>query len=152
MYKRIPIMLTADFSARTLEARREWQNILKVIEGKKSTNKITLFSKDIIQIQRRNQKLYRQAKVERIQYHQTSFTTNAKGTSLDTKHKRKKRPNKNKLKTINGNRLIHINNCLKYKSTRCSNQKTQNGWMDTKTRPAHFFPSTNFEFCLFFFL
>ena len=73
-------MLTADFSARTLEARREWQNILKVIEGKKSTNKITLFSKNLIQIQRRNQKLYRQAKVERIQYHQTNFTTNAKGT------------------------------------------------------------------------
>ena len=88
-------MLTADFSARTLQARSEWQNILKVIEGKKKcTNKITLFSKDLIQIQRRNQKLYRQAKVERIQYHQTSFTTNAKGTSLDRKHKRKKRPTK----------------------------------------------------------
>ena len=28
-------MLTADFSARTLQARSEWQNILKVIEGKK---------------------------------------------------------------------------------------------------------------------
>ena len=93
-------MLTADFSARTLEARREWQNILKVIEGKKSTNKITLFSKDIIQIQRRNQKLYRQAKVERIQYHQTSFTTNAKGTSLGRRHKRRKRPTENKHKTI----------------------------------------------------
>ena len=29
--------------------------------------------------------LYRQVKVERIQHHQTSFTTNAKGTSLDRK-------------------------------------------------------------------
>ena len=84
-------MLTADFSARTLQARSEWQNILKVIEEKKSTNKIPLFSKDLIQIQRRNQKLYRQPNVEKIQYHQTSFTTNAKGTSLDKKHKRKKR-------------------------------------------------------------
>ena len=29
-----------------------------------------------------NQKLYRQGKTKRIQHHQTSFTTNAKGTSL----------------------------------------------------------------------
>ena len=29
-----PIRLTADFSAETLQARREWQNILKVMKGK----------------------------------------------------------------------------------------------------------------------
>ena len=39
--------------------------------------------------QRRNKKLYRQAKAKRIQHHQTSSTTNAKGTSLSGKHKRK---------------------------------------------------------------
>ena len=33
-----------------------------------------------------------QAKVKRIQHHQTSFTTNTKGTSLGRKHKRRKRP------------------------------------------------------------
>ena len=32
-----------------------------------------------------NQKLYRQVKVNRIQQHKTSFTTNAKETSLDGK-------------------------------------------------------------------
>ena len=37
---------------------------------------------------------------KRIQHHQTSFTTNAKGTFLDRKHKRRKRPTKNKSKTI----------------------------------------------------
>ena len=36
--------------------------------------------------------LSRQATVRRIQHHQTSFTTNAKGTSLGRKHKRRKRP------------------------------------------------------------
>ena len=56
-YKGIPIRLSADFSAETLQA-----------------------SKDLIQIQWRNQKLFRQAKAKRIQHHQTSFTTNAKGT------------------------------------------------------------------------
>ena len=33
-------------------------------------------------------------KAKRIQHHQTSFTTNAKGTSLGRKHKRRKRPTK----------------------------------------------------------
>ena len=33
-YKGIPIRLTADLSAETQEARREWQDIFKVIKGK----------------------------------------------------------------------------------------------------------------------
>ena len=33
-YKGIPIRLTADFSAQTLQARREWQDIFKVMKGK----------------------------------------------------------------------------------------------------------------------
>ena len=33
-YKGIPISLSADFSAETLQARREWQDIFKVIKGK----------------------------------------------------------------------------------------------------------------------
>ena len=33
-YKGTPIRLTADFSAKTLQARREWHDILKVMKGK----------------------------------------------------------------------------------------------------------------------
>ena len=33
-YKGIPIRLTADLSAETLRARREWQDIFKVMKGK----------------------------------------------------------------------------------------------------------------------
>ena len=33
-HKGIPIRLTADLSAETLQARREWQDIFKVIKGK----------------------------------------------------------------------------------------------------------------------
>ena len=33
-FKGIPIRLTADLSAETLQARREWQDILKVMKGK----------------------------------------------------------------------------------------------------------------------
>jgi len=36
----------------------------------------------------RNQKLYMQAKAERIQHHQTSSATNAKESILDRKHKK----------------------------------------------------------------
>ena len=44
-----PICLTADLSAETLQARREWQDIFKVLKAKKSTTKITLPGKDLIQ-------------------------------------------------------------------------------------------------------
>ena len=33
-YKGNPILLTADLSAETLEARREWQEVFKVLKGK----------------------------------------------------------------------------------------------------------------------
>ena len=40
------------------------------------------------------------SEVKRIQHHQTSFTTNSKGTSLGRKHTRRKRPTRNKAQTI----------------------------------------------------
>ena len=83
----IPKRITADLSIETLQARREWQDILKVMKEKPTSN-ITIPSKDLIQIWRRNQKLHRQAKAERIQQHQTSSSTNAKGSSLDRKHRK----------------------------------------------------------------
>ena len=81
IYKGNSICLTTDLSAETLQARREWQDIFKVMKREKPTTQITLPSKAVIPIQRRNQKLYRQAKVKIIQ-HLTSFTTNVKRTSL----------------------------------------------------------------------
>ena len=62
----IPIRLSADFSAETLQPRREWHDIFNVMKGKKTTTKNTLPSKTLIQIYWRNQKLSRQAKVKRI--------------------------------------------------------------------------------------
>ena len=35
IYKGTPIRLSADFSIETLQARREWHNIFKVMKGKK---------------------------------------------------------------------------------------------------------------------
>jgi len=48
-YKGTPMCLEADLSAETLQARKECQDILKVLKGKKSTTKITLPCKDLIQ-------------------------------------------------------------------------------------------------------
>ena len=60
-------------------------------ERDKATTKITVPSKDLIQNLWRNKKLFRQAKVKRIQYHQTGFTTNVKGTYIVKKYKRRKK-------------------------------------------------------------
>ena len=50
IYKGNLICLTADLSAETLQARREWQDIFKVLKGeKKSTIKIAVPGKDLIQ-------------------------------------------------------------------------------------------------------
>ena len=47
-YKGISIRLTADLSAETLQARREWQDILKVMKGKNLQPRLP--SKDLIHI------------------------------------------------------------------------------------------------------
>uniref|UniRef100_A0A8D1LN31 L1 transposable element RRM domain-containing protein n=1 Tax=Sus scrofa TaxID=9823 RepID=A0A8D1LN31_PIG len=47
-YKGTPIRLSADFSTEIIQARREWQEIFKVLKGKKYATKNTLSSKNII--------------------------------------------------------------------------------------------------------
>ena len=48
-HKGIPIRITADVSIETLQARREWQDIIKAMK-EKPTIQITVPSKDLIQI------------------------------------------------------------------------------------------------------
>ena len=92
-YKGNPIWLTADLSAETLQARREWQEILKAMEGKNLQPRSLYLARISFKNRWRNKKLFRQAKVKRIQ-HKTSLATNTKGTSIASKHKRKERPTK----------------------------------------------------------
>ena len=49
-----------------------------------------LYPVRLFQILWRNQKLFRQAKVKRFQHHESSLTTNAKGTSLGRKQGKEK--------------------------------------------------------------
>ena len=48
-HKGIPMRITADLLMETLQARRKWQDILKVMR-EKSTTQITNLSKNLIQI------------------------------------------------------------------------------------------------------
>ena len=49
-HKGISIRITADLSTETLQARREWQDILKEMKEKNLLTQITVPSKDFIQI------------------------------------------------------------------------------------------------------
>ena len=119
-YKEIPIWLTADLSAEMPQSRREWQDIFKVMKGKNLQQRLLYQARISFKIGK-IKTFYRQAKVKRIQHHQTNFTTNAKGTVLGRKQKRRK-----------NKRNMYINNNFKCKGIKCFNQKVQTGWVDTK--------------------
>ena len=88
-YKGTPIKIPADFSTETLQARREWHDIFKEMKGKNLQPRIVYPARLSFRFDGEI-KFSRQAKIKRIQLYQTSFTTNAKGTSLDRKQEKEK--------------------------------------------------------------
>ena len=78
---------SGDLSIETLQARREWKDILKVMKENNLQPRL-LYPTRISFKYEGEIKLYRQSKAERIQHHQTSSPTNTKGYSLDRKHKK----------------------------------------------------------------
>ena len=86
-YKRIALSLSPDFTAETVGQ--------KGVSQKYSTHQDSHSGST-----NRSKTLQMRAKAKRVQYHQTSFTTTAKGTSLGGKHKRREKSAKNKPKTI----------------------------------------------------
>ena len=92
-YKVTFIRLSADFSTETLQARREWLDIFKVMKGKNLYSRIFYparlsfrFSEETKALQTR--------KAKQIQYYWNSFAANTKGTSLKRKEKVITRNNK----------------------------------------------------------
>ena len=98
-YKGTPITLSANFATETLQARREWHDIFKVMKGKTLQPRILYPTRLLFRFDGEIKSFPRQ-EVKRSQHHQTSFTTNAKRTFLGRKHKRRKRSTQNKPKTI----------------------------------------------------
>ena len=64
-YKGNPISLTADLSAETLLARREWEGILKVLKGKNLQTSLLYWARTPLKIDGEI-KSFGQAKVKRI--------------------------------------------------------------------------------------
>ena len=99
-YKGNPIHLTAYLSAETLQTRREWQDIFKVLKRKNLQPRFLYPARILFKINGEIKKFLRQAKVKRIQYFQTSFTTNIKWTCIIQKYNRRKNDLQNQHKTI----------------------------------------------------
>ena len=93
-YKGIPIRLSADFSVETLQTRRDWQDIIKVMKERNPQQRLLCPARIPFRFNGEVKSISDKPKAKRIQHCQTSFTTNAKETSLGGKNKRRKRPTK----------------------------------------------------------
>ena len=62
IYKGNPIFLIADLSAETLQARREWQDIFKVLKGKNLQPRLVYPARISFKIDEEIKKVFRQAK------------------------------------------------------------------------------------------
>ena len=89
-HKGTPITVTADLSTETLQARREWQDILKVMKENNLHPRL-LYPTRISFKYEGEIKSFTDKQNENTttpnQHHQTSSPTNTKGYSLDRKHK-----------------------------------------------------------------
>ena len=99
IYKGVPIRLSADFSTKTSQARKDWQEIFRVIKTKDLQTKL-LYPKTIIQNQKINKELPRQEKAKRVHHY--------KKCSGDFFKKKKKNKN-NKITTTTYLSIITIN-------------------------------------------
>ena len=75
-----------------MQARRDWQDIFKVMKGKNLQPRLLNPARISFRLDGEIKTFTEKQKAKRIQHHQTSLTTNAKGTPLGRKHKRRKRP------------------------------------------------------------
>ena len=88
-YKGNPTCLTADLSAETLQVRREWQDIFKVLKGENLQPRLLYPARVSYKIDGEIKSF--SDKQKRIHYHQTSFTTNGKVTYIAKKYNRRKK-------------------------------------------------------------
>ena len=87
-------------SAETLQTRREWQDIFKVLKGKNLQPRLLYPERISFKTDGEIKKLFCQPNIRVIQYHQTSFTTNVKGTYIVMIYKRSKKDLQNQPQTV----------------------------------------------------
>ena len=93
-YTRNPMCSTADRSAEILQARREWQDIFKVLRKKKFTTKITVPNNALIQNWWRNKKLFRQEKLREFNITKPALQQMLKGLIQSRNTREEKRATK----------------------------------------------------------
>ena len=91
-YKGNPIRETADHSAETLQARREWKDSFKEMKRKNLQQRLLYQERISFRFNGEIKTLTDKQQLREFSTIKRSFTTNAKGTSLGRKHKRWKRP------------------------------------------------------------
>ena len=127
-YKGNSICLTADLSAETLQVRRKWQDIFKILKGKNLQPRFQYPARISFKIDGEIKSFSEKQKLREFSTTNftTSFTTNVKGTYVVKKYKRRKKIYKINPKQLeSGNRNMYINNYFKCKWIECSNPKTQ---------------------------
>ena len=87
-HKGIPIRITADLSIETLQARRKWQDIFKVMKEKNLQRRLLYPVRISFKYEGEIKRIRDKKELREIQYHQTSSSTNAKGSSLGRKHRK----------------------------------------------------------------
>ena len=91
-YKGNPIGLTADLSAETLQARREWQDIFKVLKGENLQPRLLYPARISFKTDGEIKSFSDKQKLREFNTtKQTSFTTNVKQTYTVKKYKRGKK-------------------------------------------------------------
>ena len=124
-HKGIPIRLTADLSAETLQARREWDDIFKVMKGKNLKPRLLYPARISFRFDREiktftdKQKLREFSTTKPVLQQMLKELLQAGNTREEKDLQKQTHYNKE-----NGNRNIHIDNYLKCKWIKCSSQKT----------------------------
>ena len=72
----------------TFQDRMECQDILKMMKEKSIQPRLLYAARISFKYEGKIKRFYREEKAEKIQHHQTSSPTNAKGSSLDRKHRK----------------------------------------------------------------
>ena len=83
----IPIRIAADLSIETLQARKEWQDILKMMKEKNLQPRLLYPARISFKYEGEMKSSTDKQKLRQFS-HQTSTSTNAKGSSLDRKHRK----------------------------------------------------------------
>ena len=124
--KGISIRITADFSIKTLKARREQQDILKVMKEKNLQSRLLYPARISFMYEGEIKSFTDKQKLREFSTTKLALQQMLKDLlqTGNTERLYKHEPQNNK---VNGNGTIPINNYLKCKWVECPNQKTKTG-------------------------